>query len=85
MRLLCFVHMKSRESLSEKVLHFVYAQAQPVYLTGDDRDLTCMGLALHMKLQEEIGKFSFEIFQFILMQSKKASRIVFFSHFQLER
>ena len=40
--------MKSRESLSEKVLHFVYAQAQPVYLTGDNRDLTCMGLALHM-------------------------------------
>lgn len=64
--------MKSRESLSEKVLHFVYAQAQPVYLTGDNRDLTCMGLALHMKLQEEIGKFSFEIFQFILMQSKKS-------------
>ena len=79
--------MKSRGSLSGKFLQFVYAQAQPVYL----REMTEIWRAWvslytwSSKLQEEIGKFSFEIFQFILMQSKKASRIVFFFHFQLER
>ena len=77
--------MKSRGSLSGKFLQFVYAQAQPVYL----REMTEIWRAWvsfytwSSTLQEEISRFSFEIFQFILMQSKKKAELSSFSIFNL--